>query len=59
MLEHLRTCGRWYGFGGLFPIFLYERDNQYGGDPGIERTASITWLRQRLALSWRHSWRWK
>ena len=61
MFEHLRSCGRWYGFGGLLPIFLYEREDYHGGDPSIERTASIIWLRQRFALSWQHGtgWGWK
>jgi len=41
--------GRWWGMGGLVPIFEYRRD---GYRAEVSRTASITWWRQRLELSW-------
>jgi len=43
--------GRWYGMGGLVPIFEYQRDD-YATE--VSRTASITWWRQRFDASWTH-----
>jgi hypothetical protein len=50
---HLRE-GRWYGYGGLVPEFGYEKFGPKWGYEGVTRTASITWWRQRLEVSWHH-----
>jgi hypothetical protein len=50
---HLRE-GHWYGYGGLVPEFDYEKFGPKMALDEVSRTASITWWRQRIELSWTH-----